>query len=96
MKIHHYASHIQDAKLIIVDTKHSTIETLDSLRESLKEEIDLYINSLQKQTKGHLITRGMLVHPLIHIIHDDENLNNEDYINYIKKEREEQLNKLGI
>jgi hypothetical protein len=96
MKIHHYASHLKDANLTIVNTEHTTIETLESLRENLKKEIDLYIDSLYKQTKGHTTTRGFVVHPLIHIIHDDENLNNEEYINYIKKERENQLNKLGI
>jgi hypothetical protein len=96
MKIHHYAAHLANKQLTIVNTENTTIETLESLRENLKYSIDLYIDSLIKQTKGHITTRGIVVHPLIHIVHDDENLNNEEYINIIKKEREEQLNKLGI
>jgi predicted RNase H-like HicB family nuclease len=51
MKIHHYASHLADANLTIVNTEHTTIETLESLRENLKYSIDLYIDSLIKQTK---------------------------------------------
>jgi len=96
MKIYHYSAELTDKDTKIIDTGVISHESLESMRTMLKSNIDMYIDKLICETSGHLCTRGFIVHPLIHIVHDDQNINNEDYINLRIRELDETLKKIGI
>ena len=87
LKIHHSAAQIVDGELKIVETDFITYRSLDLLGEDLKNEVDTMINRLKENTKGHICTRAVLVHPLIHIPWDDVNTQNEGYQYLIKSEQ---------
>ena len=97
IKIQHAVTMIKNGKLEIVPGIE-TEETLEDLRTIMKDGADYFIDSLLKSTKGHIITHGVMVHSLIHIIHDDE-ANNIQYQNMLlqerKAERKEKLNRIN-
>ena len=77
-----------------------TEESLEDLRKIMIDAADYFIDGLLESTKGHIITHGFIVHPLIHIIHDDETLDNPTYQEFLKKEkrieRKQKLEKISI
>lgn len=73
--------------------------TLEELRNHMLNMIDDFIDNLHIATEGHQTTHGVVVYPLIHIIHDDEAFDNSDYQNFIveelKFERKQKLLKIN-
>ena len=69
--------------------------TLEELRNHMLNMVDDFIDNLHLTTKGHTTTHGVVVYPLIHIIHDDEAFDNTDYQDFLVKELKfERLQKL--
>lgn len=95
IKIQHGTPVRIDGKFVIRSIDQITEMTLEDIRELLHIAADTYIDNLLESTKGHITTHGLLIHPLIHIVHDDEALDNTDYQKFLKEEiRKERLNKL--
>lgn len=60
-----------EGQLGIVALNTITSETLEELRESMKVNVDKFIDNLLKQNEGHVTNKGIIIHPLIHVIYDD-------------------------
>jgi len=60
--------------------------TLEELRNYMLNMVDDFIDNLHITTEGHKTTHGVVVYPLIHIIHDDESFDNQYYQDFLIKE----------
>lgn len=95
IKIQHVIPERKNGKLVLTPGL-TTEESLEDLRSIMKNSADLFIDNLIKSTKGHTTTHGLIVHNLIHIIHDDEAMNDIEYQKFLKEElRIERKNKLN-
>ena len=64
--------------------------TLDELRDKLHKSIDKYIEFLKTDSKDHKCNKGVVVHPLIHLIYDD--LNTEEDVKLLNSIYAKNLN----
>lgn len=84
---------IQQASAMLKDGKlglgygPSAKFTLEELRNHMLNMINKFVDNLYISTEGHTVTHGVVVYPLIHIIHDDESLDNKDYQDFLIKEK---------
>ena len=84
---------INNVKTVLVNgrlgitTELDSYMTLEEIRVLMKNGIDKMIDGLINSTKNHICTHGVVVYPLIHIVHDDENENNIVYQEILKSEK---------
>lgn len=87
LTIGHIATELKDGKLEHVSIPLNMYKTLDELREYTKSEIDRYFDFLIEKSVGHDVTHAIYVHPLIHLVFNDLNKENESWQNIINAER---------
>jgi hypothetical protein len=83
----HIATELKDGKLEHVSIPLNMYKTLDELREYAKSEIDRYFDFLIEKSVGHDVTHAIYVHPLIHLVFNDLNKDNENWQNIINAEK---------
>ena len=87
LKIGHIATELENGKLKHVDIPLNMYKTIEELREFAKSEIDKLFDYVIEKSVGHDITHAVYVHPLIHLVFNDLNKDNETWQNVIKAEK---------
>lgn len=87
LKIARIATDVANGKIELRRVPLDFYKNLDELGETLKSEIDNYINYLKKQCEGHECTHATVLYPLIHVIFDDLSKDNKEYQEQLQIER---------
>lgn len=87
LTIGHIATELKDGKLEHIPIPLNMYKTLEELREYVKTEIDRYFDFVIEKSVGHDVTHAVYVHPLIHLVFNDLNKDNQTWQNIINSEK---------